>query len=128
MNTMKTFPFLLIMFLLSGVLFSCQREYYEEVGDVPTETIDFISLTASKDSAYMFDSITIHAKAEGENLEYKWRKNKGSMVYVPGDKSSVYFWGCPTCTGWTTVSCTVENEYGSYTKEIKLYIIPEYKK
>lgn len=125
---MKTTPlFLWIIFFAFSLFTGCQREYFEETEDKPTETIDFVSLVASKDSAYMFDTIVIRANVKGEGIQYKWQKNKGSLVPVKGDPSSAYFWGCPTCTGWLTVECTAFNEYGSYTKNIQVYVIRKWK-
>lgn len=102
------------------LLISCQKEYFDKNTDVPTDKIDYISLTASQDSAKMFEPIIITATAKGENLKYKWQKNKGSLVLE--SENVAKFWGCPTCINWVTVSCTVSNEYGSETKEVKVFI------
>ena len=105
----------------------CQPDYYEENTDIPTETIDFKELTVSKDTAWMYDTIVIKAIAEGENVQYKWQKNGGSLV-LTNDPSIAYFWGCPTCIGWLTISCTVFNSYGSYTKDVDVYILSPWSK
>lgn len=99
---------------------SCQKNYVDEIQDRPTDKIDYISLTASQDSAKMFEPIIIKAVAEGENLKYKWQKNKGTLVLE--NDSTAKFWGCPTCLNWVTISCTVSNEYGWETKEVKVFI------
>lgn len=118
---MKPTALLVTAITVSSLLFiSCQKEYFDENLDNPTDKIKYISLTASKDSAKMFEPITITASAEGENLNYKWQKNKGSLVLE--SENVAKFWGCPTCLYWVTVSCTVSNEYGSETKEIKVFI------
>lgn len=105
---------------------SCQEDFISEIEDRPTETIDFIDITASRDSICMFDTIVIAANARGENLRYIWQRAKGSMIGIPGEPDKVYFWGCKTCCGDLTVSCTVENEYGSYTKAIRVFVFPWY--
>lgn len=122
---MKSTILFTIAIVLSSILFiSCQKEYFDENLDKPTDQINYISLTASQDSAKMFEPIIITASAEGENLKYRWQKNKGSLVLE--SKNVAKFWGCPTCLNWVTVSCTVSNEYGSETKEIKVFVKPEY--
>lgn len=105
---------------VSLLLCSCQKEYVDNTEDRPTDKIDYISLTASKDSAKMFEPVIITAIAEGENLKFKWQKNKGSMVLE--ERNVAKFWGCPTCLNWVTVSCTVSNEFGSETKEVRVFI------
>lgn len=110
---------------LSSILFvSCQKEYFDKSLDKPTDKIKYISLTASQDSAKMYEPVIITAFAEGENLKYKWQKNKGSLVLE--SENVAKFWGCPSCLNWVTVSCTVSNEYGSETKEIRVFVKPEY--
>lgn len=111
--------------VVSSVLFvSCQKEYFDENLDNPTDKINYISLTAAQDSAKMYEPIIITAIAEGENLKYKWQKNKGSLVLE--SENVAKFWGCTTCLYWITISCTVSNEYGSETKEVKVYVKPEF--
>lgn len=109
----------------SGLLISsCQREYMESPEDIPTSTIEFTDITSSCDSACMYDSIVLHANARGENLKYEWQRAKGSLVQDKEDPSKAYFWGCFTCVGRLTVSCTVSNEFGSFTKEIDVFVWP----
>lgn len=117
--------FILISMLIPAVS-SCQEDYIMEIADRPTDTIEFTDITASKDSACMFDTIVLTANAKGENLKYTWQRAKGSMVAVEGHPDKVYFWGCRTCCGDLTISCTVENEYGAYTKEINVFVYPWY--
>lgn len=128
---MKALKFLMIpvrfiyivgMFFVFLIVPSCQPEYMDETEDVATDTIEYIGLTASRDSACMYDTIVLIAEAEGNNLNYKWQRAKGSLVPVKGEPYKAYFWGCYTCVGWLTVSCTVSNEYGSYTKDIKVFV------
>lgn len=102
---------------------SCQKEYVDGLPDIPTDKIDYISLTASQDSARMFEPIVIKAVARGEDLQFKWQKNKGSLVL--DNDSTARFWGCPTCLNWVTVSCTVSNQYGRETKEVRVFIKDE---
>lgn len=113
----------IIIVVLPALFISCQKEYFDENIDNVTDQIKYISLTASQDSAKMYEPVIITAIAEGENLEYKWQKNKGSLVLEADNVAK--FWGCPTCLNWATVSCTVSNEYGSETKEVKVFIKTE---
>lgn len=118
---------LLIPTLLIGVtsiISSCQEDFIEEIEDRPTELIEFSGITVSRDTACMFDTIVLTANAKGENLKYTWQRAKGSMVGVKGEPDKVYFWGCQTCCGDLTISCTVENEHGAYTKEVSVFVYP----
>ena len=122
---MRKFLFTLISLILIGIsILSCQRDYMEELIDRPTDEIDFVSLTSSRDSACMFDTIVLKAEAFGENLKYNWSRAKGSLAVKKDDPSTAYFWGCHTCVGRLTVSCTVSNEFGSYTKDIDVFVWP----
>ena len=116
-----------IIFLAAFMLTCCQGDYIEYYVDIETELITFEGITASRDSACMFDTIVLSAHASGENLEYKWQRTKGSLVQVPDDPSKAYFWGCRTCVGDLTVSCTVLNEHGQYTKDVTVFVWPWYK-
>lgn len=106
---------------------SCQEEYITEIEDKPTDTIDFYGITASRDTVCMFDTIVLSANAKGENLRYRWQRVKGSMASVKGEPDKVYFWGCQTCCGDISISCTVENEYGAYTKDVRVFVYPWYR-
>lgn len=124
MRKLLIFPIFLYISLL--VASSCQEDYIKEIEDRPTDMIEFTDITASRDSACMFDTIVLTANAKGENLKYTWQRAKGSMVGVEGMPEKVYFWGCNTCCGDLTISCTVENEYGAYTKDISVFVYPWY--
>lgn len=120
---------LIFQILLSTIAFtvsSCQEDYIVEIEDKPTETIEFSGITASRDTACMFDTIVLTANAKGDNLKYIWQRGKGSIVPVKGEPDKVYFWGCQTCCGDITVSCTVVNEYGAYTKDVNIFVYPWY--
>lgn len=122
---MKRTQLLTVIIAVLSILFiSCQKEYLDENFDYQTDQINYISLTASQDSAKMYEPIIITAIAEGENLEFKWQRNKGSLVL--DSDSVVQFWGCPTCLNWASISCTVSNEFGSETKEVKVFIKNEW--
>lgn len=105
-------------------LISCQRPYMDDTEDIETSTIQFKSLTASRDSACMFDTVILVADAVGENLKYEWQRAKGSLVPVREEPNKAYFWGCMTCVGRLTISCTVSNEFGSYTKNVDIFVWP----
>ena len=115
-----------ILCILAFIASGCQEDYITEIEDKPTETIEFLGITASRDTACMFDTIVLTANAKGENLKYTWQRAKGSMVAVKDEPDKVYFWGCQTCCGDLTISCTVENEFGAYTKEINVFVYPWY--
>lgn len=114
----------ILAIVLPIIIISCQKDYIEDFNDIETESIVFEGITASRDSANMFDTIILTAVAKGENLQYKWQRAKGTLIPFNDDPSKSYFWGCPTCIGDITVSCTVSNESGQYTKEKNLYIFP----
>lgn len=122
-NMSKTFEILAGALMVLG-LASCQEDYMEEQVDVPTDKIEFEGIVASKDSACMYDTIVLHARAKGEHLDYQWQRAKGTLVVAKDDPSKAYFWGCTTCLGTLTIYCTVANSYGAYTKEVKVFIFP----
>lgn len=115
---------LFILFLSTLLFTSCQDDYIEDYDDIETELITFEGITASRDSACMFDTIVLSAQASGENLDYKWQRARGSLVQLPEDPSKAYFWGCVTCVGDLTVTCTVSNEHGQYTKDVTVFVWP----
>lgn len=113
------------LILMVGIaITSCQPSYMDDTEDIETSTIEFKDLTASRDSACMFDTIILIADVAGDNLKYEWQRAKGTLVPVKGEPSKAYFWGCPTCVGRLTVSCTVSNDYGSYTKDVNVFVWP----
>ena len=120
----KVLGIIILSMILPILIISCQKDYIEDFDDVETESIVFEGITASRDSANMFDTIILTAVAKGENLQYKWQRAKGTLIPFNDNPSKAYFWGCPTCIGDITVSCTVSNESGQYTKEKNLYIFP----
>lgn len=77
---------------------------------------------------HLCSTVVVRAIASGEDLHYKWQKNKGSLVPKPEEENVAYFWGCTTCTGWLTISCTVYNAHGAYTKEVEVYVLREWKR
>ncbi len=122
---MKSLLYTLCTVMIIGLaVTSCQPSYMEDSEDVETSTIQFRGITASRDSACMYDTIVLTADAVGENLKYEWQRAKGSLVPVKGQPNKAYFWGCYTCLGRLTVSCTVSNDFGSYTKEIDVFVWP----
>ena len=122
---MKSLLYTFCTIMMIGVaVVSCQPSYMEDSEDVETSTIQFRGITASRDSACMYDTIILTADAVGENLKYEWQRAKGSLVLVKGQPNKAYFWGCYTCLGRLTVSCTVSNDFGSYTKEIDVFVWP----
>lgn len=103
---------------------SCQPSYMDTPDDKYTSTIEFRQLTSSCDSACMFDTILIVADAVGDNLKYEWHRAKGTLLPDPHEPNKAYFWGCHTCVGRLTISCTVSNEFGSYTKNVDVFVWP----
>lgn len=89
----------ILAIVLPIIIISCQKDYIEDFNDIETESIVFEGITASRDSANMFDTIILTAVAKGENLQYKWQRAKGTLIPFNDDPSKAYFWGCPTCIG-----------------------------
>lgn len=119
---MKYAPYFFLIMLLCV---SCQREFVDEIIDKPTDKIQYISLTASQDTAKMFEPITITANVIGENVRYVWQRDKGTLIVQKGKGNVVQFWGCPTCLNWVTVYCTAVNEHGTVTRSVNLFITEE---
>ncbi|MGN0032393.1 MAG: hypothetical protein ACI358_01225 [Candidatus Limimorpha sp.] len=110
--------------ILPIIILGCQKDYIEDFNDIETESIVFEWIIASCDTANMFDTIILTAVAKAQNFQYKWQRAKGTLIPFNYNPSKAYFWGCPTCIGDITVSCTVSNGSGQYTKDKSLYIFP----
>lgn len=121
MNTLKSKIFVASFgIIISLIIFSCNKEYIEEPEDT-SESIEFISLEASTYRAKVWDTIWIKVTVIGDSLEYKWQKNSGSMVKTDNPNEVIY-WGCYSCIGKNTITCTASNSTGEKSKSVEVEV------
>ena len=116
-NFISVFLFVLIMF--SVVFSSCQKEAGPPPPD-PTPNLALDSIVASKYNIIIYEEILITVYAQGQNLNYQWKTNHGSMVGL--DSVTAKYWACYSCIGDNIVECTVSNEYGAITDTIVVHV------
>lgn len=110
--------------LLIGILmFACNKE--DDKPDAnPTDKLALDSLVATKKHIVTWEQITVKAYARGENLNFKWYTNHGSMVTL--DSVTLLYWACPSCEGLNVIECTVSNEYGSVSDTVMIQVDPDH--
>jgi len=115
-----------ILFLLTLIITSCLLlnacDKNQEATPEPEHTINLAldSITTTKKHIVMFEEILVTAHARGENLQYFWETNHGSMLSQ--DSITVRYWGCFSCVGLNTIQCTVSNEFGSISDTIMVQV------
>lgn len=118
----KALKFSILLLILIPVLTACDPDsnlpYVE-----PSDHLAIDSLVANKHSAGLWEEVSITAYTRGENIEFQWTANHGSMIGV--DSSSVVYWGCPSCTGLNTIQCIAKNEFGSVQDTIMIFVTDE---
>jgi len=116
--TLKQAIFVLILGLPLLFLAACEENDNPYVD--PSDALAIDSLVASQRSAGLWEQVTITAYTRGENIEFHWTANHGSMTGV--DSSSVVYWGCPTCIGLNTIECIATNAHGSVQDTIMIFV------
>ncbi|GAB4282343.1 MAG: hypothetical protein Kow0068_06960 [Marinilabiliales bacterium] len=115
-NSIIKIIFLIIISILST---NCKKE--EPIKEVePTVNLAIDSLVATKTDIVVWEEIYITAYTKGENLNFSWSTNHGSMVGK--DSSTVKYWACYSCIGLNTVKCEVSNEYGTVSDTIMINV------
>ena len=113
----------LLLIASALLLNSCdQDDEAPEPEPEPSINLALDSITTPKKHIVMFEEILVTAHARGENLQYFWETNHGSMLGK--DSVTVTYWGCPSCIGLNTIQCTVTNEYGSVSDTIMVQVDP----
>jgi len=120
--TMKQLKYMrysfIILTLFSIVLFiSCNKEE-----DQPSDTgaIKIISITATDTILKAWvDTANITVVATGDNLNYEWQCNHGTLH---GSGSQVQYMAGECCVGLNTVTCRVYNDTSSISKDIDIRI------
>ncbi|MDY0104102.1 MAG: hypothetical protein RBS07_14295 [Lentimicrobium sp.] len=110
---------LLLIAMQISCLVACKKEGKETFVE-PSVNLSLDSITTTKKHIIVWEEILITAHARGENLEYQWRTNHGSML--GRDSATVRYWGCPTCVGLNTVECVVTNSFGSVSDTIMIQV------
>ncbi len=115
----KAFILACLVLIISSFTTSCKKDKKIETVE-PTVNLAIDSIVATKTNVVVWEKIKITAYTKGENLNYLWQADHGSMVGK--DSSTVTYWGCYSCAGTNTVKCTVSNEYGSVMDTIKITV------
>lgn len=125
MNSRHFYSFLFLLMATGFIwLASCDKNEEETPEPEPTINLALDSITTPKKHIVMFEEILVTAYARGENLQYLWETNHGSMLGK--DSVTVRYWGCPSCIGLNTIQCTVSNEFGSISDTIMVRVDPWY--
>jgi len=100
----------------------CSKNEEESTEPEPTVNLALDSITTPNKHFEIFEEILVTAHARGENLQYLWETNHGSMLGK--DSVTVTYWGCPSCIGLNTIQCTVSNKFGSISDTIMVQVDP----
>lgn len=119
MEQIKYIRFSFIIFILFSIVtyVSCDKDE-----DQPADTgaIKIISLTATDTILKAWiDTTNITVVATGENLNYKWECNHGTLH---GSGPTVQYMAGECCVGLNTITCTVYNDTSSISKDINIRI------
>ncbi|HRY31583.1 MAG TPA: hypothetical protein P5531_01305 [Bacteroidales bacterium] len=112
-----SYLFLLLAAVLSG--FSCSK-HSDIIPENTSNEIKIDSIIPSARDLLVWQQCSITVYARGNDLEYNWKTDHGSMVGL--DSVTVIYWGCPSCIGTNTVKCTVSNSTGSVSDTIMLHV------
>ena len=111
------FSFIFITLFLSVIFISCIKEE-----DQPSDTgaIKIISITATDTILKAWvDTANITVVATGDNLNYEWQCNHGTLH---GSGSQVQYMAGECCVGLNTVTCRVYNDTSSVSRDINIRI------
>lgn len=111
------------LIILSGIVLisSCKKED-DPLPPDPSDNLALDSLVATKKTVHTWEETFITAYARGQNLQFKWTANHGSMIGE--DSVTVDYYACESCIGYNTVQCTVSNEYGSVSDTVMIQVNP----
>jgi len=86
----------------------------------PEGEFSFVSINTNKDEIYAGESVEIWVMAYGDNLEYEWSANTGTII---GEGSTITFQTGMCFHGTAEISARVSNEYGSMERTIQIKIV-----
>ncbi len=105
--------------VIDGVKQVIHKKDYILVQEEPDGRFVFVSIQAEKEKMKGGESIKVWVNVVGENLEYHWTSNTGSII---GDGSMVEF-GAGNCfEGTAEINALVSNEYGSMDRTVKVIV------
>jgi hypothetical protein len=122
LNTMKLlkhirFSVIFLTILSIAFFISCNKEE-DQLSD--TGAIKIISLTANDTVLKAWvDTTNINVVATGENLNFKWSCNHGTLH---GSGTTVQYMAGECCVGLNTITCTVYNDTSSISRDINIRI------
>lgn len=121
MTAKLKYAYLSLLIITGCILMTgCEQDEEDMPEPEPTVNLAIDSITTPKKHIVMFEEILVTAHARGENLQYLWETNHGSMLSK--DSITVRYWGCYSCVGLNTIQCTVSNEFGSITDTIMVQV------
>lgn len=110
--------FVLTMMLMSLCLCACEKDG-ETKGD-PSQTLDYQSLVADKDTIYAGETTGIVATSTGYNVTYFWSASAGDIL---GSGPEVMYTSSPCYIGKNKVTCKVKDGNNqSSTKSIYIVV------
>jgi PKD repeat protein len=86
----------------------------------PEGEFSFTSIQTNMEEIYAGESVEIWVTAFGDNLQYEWSANTGTIT---GEGSTVTFKTGYCFHGIAEVSARVSNEYGSMERTVKIKVI-----
>lgn len=123
-NDLLKYKFTAVLLFASILFISCdeaETPVNSETNEVPK--IDNLTTDKSKIVIGGDDPATITCEASGGNLEYLWEVDLGDIFPMNENSSKVRFTGSSCCIGEKTIKCTVRNNKGSDSKEIKINVL-----
>ena len=118
-KSIKKVFLVLLVFCLTILIYSCKKKTDTPQPD-PSPNLALDSIVATKKNIITWEEIYITAYARGQNLEFRWNANHGSMLGK--DSVTVKYWACESCIGLNTIECTVSNDYGSISDTIMINV------
>ena len=105
--------------IVDGVKQVIHRQNYILVLEEPDGRFVFVSIHAEKEVIKGGESTEVWVNAVGENLEYQWTSNTGTII---GDGPRVEFKTGPCFNGVAEINALVSNEYGSMDRTVKVTV------
>jgi len=121
-SMMKKVSILSSLFIAIIVLSVSCKKHDDPPPPDPSDNLAIDSLVATKKTVVTWEETFITVYARGNNLQYKWTANHGSMLGE--DSVTVDYYACESCIGYNTIQCTVTNEYGSVSDTVMIQVNP----
>lgn len=107
----------LIILLISHFFVACQKNNINDIDT--TDKISIDSLIASFYTVKAWDTTTITCFAGGDSITYGWECDHGNFN---GSGHQIRYAAGQCCIGINTITCTVSNNSGKVSEEIKIEV------